>query len=87
MNRRLIRRAASTVLLLIGSLLDVSVCRAQDTVRMEQIVESRVTAKQFMGSILVVRGDQVLLDKGYGYANLARKRMAERRVSKDRGVE
>jgi CubicO group peptidase (beta-lactamase class C family) len=70
MNRRLIRRAASTVLLLIGSLLDVSVCRAQDTVRMEQIVESRVTAKQFMGSILVVRGDQVLLDKGYGYANL-----------------
>ena len=70
MNRRLVRRAASTVFLLIGSLPYVSVCKAQDTVRMEQIIQSQVTAKRFMGSVLVVRGDTVLLDKGYGYANL-----------------
>ena len=37
---------------------------------MEQIIQSDVTAKRFMGSVLVVRSDQVLLDKGYGYANL-----------------
>jgi CubicO group peptidase (beta-lactamase class C family) len=70
MNRSLVRRSASTVFLLIGSLPYVSVCEAQDTVRMEQIIQSHVTAKRFMGSVLVVRGDQVLLDKGYGYANL-----------------
>ncbi|HAC16663.1 MAG TPA: serine hydrolase [Bacteroidetes bacterium] len=38
--------------------------------RMEQIVQSYVADKQFMGSILVAQHDQVLLDKGYGYANL-----------------
>jgi CubicO group peptidase (beta-lactamase class C family) len=70
MNRRSVHRVASTIFVLIGCLLCVSVCRAQDTVRMEQIVQSHVTAKRFMGSVLVARSDQVLLDKGYGYANL-----------------
>jgi CubicO group peptidase (beta-lactamase class C family) len=55
---------------LIGCLLCVSVGKAQDTVRMEQIVQAHVTTKRFMGSVLVARGDQILLDKGYGYANL-----------------
>jgi CubicO group peptidase (beta-lactamase class C family) len=70
MNRRSVHRVASTIFVLIVCLLCVSVCRAQDTVRMEQIVQSHVTAKRFMGSVLVARSDQVLLDKGYGYANL-----------------
>jgi CubicO group peptidase (beta-lactamase class C family) len=45
---------------------------AQDTgaARMDQIVQSYVTANQFMGTILVARDNQILLDKGYGYANL-----------------
>mgnify|MGYP001081106280 CR=1 FL=1 len=38
--------------------------------RMEQIVQSYVADKQFMGSILVAQNGNVLLDKGYGYANL-----------------
>jgi len=38
--------------------------------RIEQIVQSYVTAHQFMGTVLVAKGDKVLLDKGYGYANL-----------------
>ena len=38
--------------------------------RMEQIVQSYVADKQFMGSILVAQNGQVLLDKGYGFANL-----------------
>ena len=37
---------------------------------MEQVIRSFVTAKQFMGSVLVARGDDVLLDKGYGFADL-----------------
>src|SRR5215469_8796616 len=38
--------------------------------RMDQVVQSYVSNKQFMGSVLVARGDQVLLSKGYGSANL-----------------
>lgn len=43
---------------------------AQDVARMEQVVQSYVSNKTFMGSVLVARGDQVLLSKGYGSANL-----------------
>jgi CubicO group peptidase (beta-lactamase class C family) len=41
-----------------------------DVARMDQIVQSHVTAKQFMGAVLVARNGQVLVDKGYGYADL-----------------
>jgi CubicO group peptidase (beta-lactamase class C family) len=47
------------------------VCLAQDNLpRMEQVIQSYVSSKQFMGSVLVARGETVLLDKGYGFANL-----------------
>ena len=48
----------------------VALCRAADTARMDQIVESFVSAKTFMGTVLVARGDEVLFSKGYGMANL-----------------
>jgi CubicO group peptidase (beta-lactamase class C family) len=38
--------------------------------RMDEIVQTFVSDKQFMGSVLVARGDEVLLSKGYGSANL-----------------
>jgi len=38
--------------------------------RMEQVVQSYATDNQFMGSILVAQHGHILLDKGYGYANL-----------------
>ncbi|MBV8845021.1 MAG: serine hydrolase [Bryobacterales bacterium] len=45
-------------------------CLAQNNdSRMDQIVQSYVP-KQFMGSVLVARGNDVLLNKGYGSANL-----------------
>lgn len=40
------------------------------TSRMEQIIQSYVTDNQFMGSILVAQNEHVLLNKGYGFANL-----------------
>jgi len=43
---------------------------AQDTARMDQIVQSYVDKHQFMGTVLVARDGQVLLSKGYGFANL-----------------
>jgi CubicO group peptidase (beta-lactamase class C family) len=49
----------------------VSACLAQDNLsRMEQVVQSYVDNKQFMGSALVARDGKVLLSKGYGFANL-----------------
>jgi CubicO group peptidase (beta-lactamase class C family) len=46
-------------------------CLAQDDVaRMEQVIQSYVAGKQFMGSALVARDGVVLLSKGYGSANL-----------------
>jgi ABC-type multidrug transport system ATPase subunit/CubicO group peptidase (beta-lactamase class C family) len=43
---------------------------AQNPSRMDQIVRSYVSKKQFMGSALVARGDKILFSKGYGFANL-----------------
>lgn len=60
----MIRYVAILFLLLAGASF------AQDVARMDEVVQSYVSGKQFMGSILVARGDQVLLSKGYGAANL-----------------
>ena len=38
--------------------------------RMEQVIQSFVADKQFMGAVLVARENDVLLNKGYGFANL-----------------
>lgn len=38
--------------------------------RMEQVIQSYVVDKQFMGSVLVAQHGKVILDKGYGYANI-----------------
>lgn len=50
----------------------VSTCVAQDNVvsRMEQVIQPYVSSKQFMGSVLVARDGNVLLSKGYGFADL-----------------
>jgi CubicO group peptidase (beta-lactamase class C family)/uncharacterized protein YneR len=57
-------RRIGTVLLLAAAGL------AQDVSRMDQVVESYVSDKKFMGTVLVARGGEVLLSKGYGSANL-----------------
>src|SRR5215831_12713226 len=44
--------------------------QGQTVARMEQIVQSYVPDKQFMGSVLVAQNGKILLDKGYGFANL-----------------
>ena len=46
-------------------------CLAQNgTARMEQIIQSYVDGKKFMGSVLVARDRQIILDKGFGSADL-----------------
>jgi len=47
------------------------VCFAQNlSSRMDQVVQFYASKNQFMGSVLVARGDEVLFSKGYGFANL-----------------
>src|SRR5688572_27585659 len=57
-------------LVLMALLGTATVCLAQDTARMDQIVRSYVTSGAFAGSVLVARGSDVLLSKAYGLANV-----------------
>jgi CubicO group peptidase (beta-lactamase class C family) len=43
---------------------------AQDTARMEQVIQSHVSAGTFMGTVIVARDGVVVVDKAYGMANL-----------------
>src|SRR5438093_9302262 len=46
-------------------------CAAQDVVaRLDEVVQPSVRDKTFMGTVLVARGAEVILSKGYGSANL-----------------
>src|ERR1700729_776567 len=42
----------------------------KESPRLDQIVQSYVADNRFMGTVLVAKGDQVILSKGYGSANL-----------------
>ena len=67
----MIRRIVSAVWLAGSCAALQSSCSAQDSApRMEQVVQSYVSSKQFMGSVLAARDQTILLDKGYGFANL-----------------
>jgi CubicO group peptidase (beta-lactamase class C family) len=44
--------------------------RAADVARMEQVLQAAAVDNKFMGAVLVAQGDTILLDKGYGSANL-----------------
>jgi len=44
--------------------------RAADVTRMEQVLQAAAVDNKFMGAVLVAQGDTILLDKGYGSANL-----------------
>jgi CubicO group peptidase (beta-lactamase class C family) len=43
---------------------------AQDTARMEQVIQSHVSAGTFMGTVLVARDGVVIVDRAYGMANV-----------------
>jgi CubicO group peptidase (beta-lactamase class C family) len=42
----------------------------QDVARIEQVIQSHVTAGTFMGTVLVARDGAIIFDKTYGMANL-----------------
>ena len=47
-----------------------STCFAQNAQRMDEVVQTYVRDKTFMGAVLVARGDEVIFSRGYGSANL-----------------
>lgn len=55
---------------LVGFCASVGPAMAADAQTMDEFVQSFVKADQFMGTVLVAEGDKVLLNKGYGFANL-----------------
>ena len=67
MNSRIL---AATACAFVTALAAAAPPAAISTDRMDRIVREYVDAKQFMGAVLVARGDEVLLSKGYGSANL-----------------
>ena len=70
MSPRLLRRIVPAVSLFTACLLYAQDAARPDLARMDQVVQSYVAGKRFMGTVLVAQGDKILLDKGYGYANL-----------------
>jgi CubicO group peptidase (beta-lactamase class C family) len=49
----------------------IIVAGAQDLrTRFDAIAKARADAKQFMGNVLLAKGDQVLFEKSYGSANM-----------------
>ena len=65
------RRIGTPLFFALASGLGAAPCVTQDpTSRMDQVVQSYVSARQFMGAVLVARGDKILLNRGYGFANL-----------------
>ena len=78
-NRAAIIWAAVLALVVVGSVLsyrlatsdvDGSANLASSIRRMDKLVQTFVSDKQFMGSVLVAQRGRILLDKGYGFANI-----------------
>lgn len=63
-------RKCMTKRLLALPLLLACVCTAQDVGRLDQVAQSYASSNRFMGSVLVARGREILVSKGYGFANL-----------------
>jgi CubicO group peptidase (beta-lactamase class C family) len=67
MRRRLLLNSAC---LLLSCSIAAAAFAASPTLREDQIVRHWVDAQQFMGAVLVARGDKILFEKAYGSANL-----------------
>jgi ABC-type multidrug transport system ATPase subunit/CubicO group peptidase (beta-lactamase class C family) len=46
---------------------------AQDLYRIDKLIQSYASKNEFMGSVLIARGDRVLFSKGFGYADRERR--------------
>jgi CubicO group peptidase (beta-lactamase class C family) len=63
-------RSLALLTFLCSSLAPLARSQAPNTSRIDEIIQSYVSDKQFMGTVLVARDQTVILDKAYGFANL-----------------
>src|SRR5512138_3603298 len=59
-----------TLALLLAGCSLASAAPVDDAARMDQVVQHFVDTQQFMGAVLVARGDEIVFDTAYGHANL-----------------
>ena len=59
-----------SVIVLVVVVLSARAGLAQDSTQFDQLVQSYVTNRSFMGSVLIARGTNVVFSKGYGFANV-----------------
>jgi CubicO group peptidase (beta-lactamase class C family) len=62
--------AIRRLLLAVSLALTAATAVAQDTARMEQVVQSYIQNNGFMGTVLVARGTDIVFNKAYGLANV-----------------
>ena len=67
---KLMRMRIPSALVMLFLFVGATASFAQDAARMEEIVQSYVRTRAFAGAVLVARGSDVVLNKGYGAANL-----------------
>ena len=71
--RDLFRSPRGGMRLVLVSLTALALCAApalaQDPERMDQVARAAAEADEFSGSVLVARDGEILLDRGYGFAN------------------
>ncbi|RYY02489.1 MAG: serine hydrolase [Gammaproteobacteria bacterium] len=60
----------SALLLTLNLFVTLSCFAQTETEKMDKVVQSYVDNQQFMGSVLVAQGDNIILNKGYGFANV-----------------
>lgn len=65
-------------LIAVTSLLVTFICSNAQTVRqkMDELLSAYAKLNKFNGSVLVAKGDDIILDKGYGYSDMANARPA-----------
>jgi CubicO group peptidase (beta-lactamase class C family) len=64
------RRMSAIALVFVGLAATRAFCAPSDIARMERAIDLRVSTGQFMGAVLVAKDQSLLIDKGYGSANL-----------------
>jgi CubicO group peptidase (beta-lactamase class C family) len=70
MSTALLRSTAPWALVLLVFVATPLTAAAQDAARFDQLVQSYVSSRSFMGAVLIARGAEVVFSKGYGLANV-----------------
>jgi CubicO group peptidase (beta-lactamase class C family) len=69
-NQRSLKRTAFYLLAGVSLPIFAAAAASNDLERMQSDIELRVANQHFMGAVLVAKGDRLLIDQGYGFADL-----------------